>query len=74
MTDTRKLLERQAAWQRGRVALTWPEKIRMAEAVREWAAQFRRARRPIAGGKQKSGVRSQESEKKRSADSRKGKR
>jgi hypothetical protein len=37
-------LERQAAWQKGRAALTWPEKIHMAEAVREWAAQFSRGR------------------------------
>jgi hypothetical protein len=44
MTETRKLLERQAAWQKGRAALTWPEKIRMAEAVREWAAKLSRAR------------------------------
>jgi hypothetical protein len=48
MTETGKLLERQAAWQKGRAALTWPEKIRMAEAVREWAAQLSRARSPKA--------------------------
>jgi len=58
MTDTRKLLERQAAWQRGRMGLTWSEKIRMAEAVREWAAQFRRAGPPMIGAKQKLGDRS----------------
>lgn len=50
MTDTRKLLERQAAWQKGRAALTWPEKVRMAEAVREWAAKFRRARPTTTDG------------------------
>ena len=55
MTDTRKLLERQAAWQRGRMGLTWPEKIRMAEAVREWVAQFRRAGPPMMGAKQRPG-------------------
>ena len=47
MSDTRKLLERQAAWQKGRAALTWPEKIRMAEAVRDSASQLRRARSPM---------------------------
>ena len=47
MAETRKLLERQAAWQKGRAALTWPEKIHMAEAVREWAAQLSRARSPM---------------------------
>ncbi len=46
MTETRKLLERQAAWQKGRAALTWPEKIHLAEAVREGAAQLSRARSP----------------------------
>jgi hypothetical protein len=48
MTETRKLLQRQAAWQKGRAALTWPEKVHMAEAVREWAAQLSRARSPMA--------------------------
>jgi hypothetical protein len=44
MTDMRKLFERQAAWHKGRLALTWPEKIRMAEAVRESVARFVRVR------------------------------
>ena len=47
MLETHKLLERQAAWQKGRAALTWPEKIHMAGAVREWAAQLSRARSPM---------------------------
>ncbi len=50
MSDTRKLLERQAAWQKGRAALTWPEKIRMAEAVRESASRLSRARPPMMPG------------------------
>ena len=50
MTETRKLLERQGAWQKGRAALTWPEKIHMAEAVRESAAQLSRARSPMTTG------------------------
>ena len=33
--------------EKGRAALTWPEKIHMAEAVREWAAQLSRARSPM---------------------------
>jgi hypothetical protein len=44
MIETRKLLQRQAAWQKGRAALTWAEKIHTAEAVREGAAQISRAR------------------------------
>lgn len=50
MTDTRQLLERQAAWQKGRAALTWHEKVRMAEGVREWAAKFRRSRSAKTAG------------------------
>jgi hypothetical protein len=50
MTETRKLLERQAAWQKRRGALTWPEKVHMAEAVRESAAQLSQARSPMTTG------------------------
>ena len=35
------MLERQAQWQKGRKALSWPEKIRMAERIRESARQLR---------------------------------
>jgi hypothetical protein len=48
MTDVRKQLASQAVWQKARAALTWPEKVRMAEAVREWAAKFSRQRSPVA--------------------------
>jgi len=41
MTDIRHLLERQAEWQKARGGLSWPEKIRMAEAMRETLRQFR---------------------------------
>ena len=44
MTEMLKLFERQTAWQKGRAALTWPQKIRMAEAVRESVARFARVR------------------------------
>ena len=44
MTDMGKLFQRQTAWQKGRTALTWPEKIRMAEAIREWVSRLSRAR------------------------------
>lgn len=54
MNDSQKLLERQAAWQDRRAALTWSEKIRMAEAVREWAAEMSRARRAKTGVKRGS--------------------
>jgi hypothetical protein len=40
--DWRKLFETQAAWQRSRAKLSWPEKIRMAETMRETARQLRR--------------------------------
>jgi hypothetical protein len=53
MTDVRRLLERQAEWQKARGSLSWPEKIRMAEAMRETLRQFRdmpsrETRRPLA--------------------------
>jgi len=41
MDDVMKLLERQAAWQKGRKSLPWPEKIRIAEAIRESILQIR---------------------------------
>ena len=33
--DVQELLRRQAQWQRSRKNLPWPEKIRMAEQVRD---------------------------------------
>jgi hypothetical protein len=41
MTDIRHLFERQAEWQRTHLALSWPEKIRMVEAMRETLRQLR---------------------------------
>jgi len=41
MRDARDLLERQARWQKGRKALSWPEKIRLVEGVRESARTWR---------------------------------
>ena len=35
MNDVQRLLARQAEWQKSRQALSWPEKIRMVEAIRE---------------------------------------
>ena len=40
----RRLLERQAEWQKRRAALSWSEKVRMVEAVREPAAALARTR------------------------------
>jgi hypothetical protein len=41
MDDVTELLERQAAWQKARKSLPWPEKIRIAEAVRDSIQQIR---------------------------------
>lgn len=41
MRDARELLELQSRWQRRRRALTWAEKIRLAERVRESAGALR---------------------------------
>ena len=42
MRDVRDLLRRQAEWQKGRKALSWPEKVRMAEAIRDSVLALRR--------------------------------
>jgi predicted component of type VI protein secretion system len=44
MADARELFERQAAWQAGRRRLSWPEKVRMAEAIRESLVRLRNTR------------------------------
>ena len=41
MSEIQALLERQARWQKTRRALSWPEKIRMAEMVRESVRELR---------------------------------
>lgn len=40
MNEVQALLEKQACWQKTRLELSWPEKIRMAEGVRESALQL----------------------------------
>jgi hypothetical protein len=44
MTDTRELFECQAAWQAGQRYLSWPEKVRMAEAIPESLIRLRNTR------------------------------
>ncbi len=51
MDDVQEMLKRQAVWQRSRQSLTWPEKIRMAEKVRESVKQLRASSAPIANQK-----------------------
>jgi hypothetical protein len=45
MNEFQQLLERQARWQKTRQALSWPEKIQMAERIRESVRQLRAARK-----------------------------
>jgi hypothetical protein len=45
MSEIQALLERQARWQKSRQALSWPEKIRMAESIRESARLLRAAQK-----------------------------
>jgi hypothetical protein len=45
MTETERLLRRQAEWQRQRQNLSWPEKIRQAEQLRGTLEVFRAQRR-----------------------------
>ena len=42
MNEVQKLLQKQAAWQKSRAKLSWPEKIRLAEAARETVIAFRK--------------------------------
>jgi hypothetical protein len=55
MSDTRGLFERQAAWQAGRRILSWPEKIRMAEAIRESVIRLRNMRSIAPGAESAKG-------------------
>jgi hypothetical protein len=41
MSEIEEMLERQARWQKTRQALSWPEKIQMAERIRESARHLR---------------------------------
>jgi hypothetical protein len=44
MSDARERLERMAQRQRSRQALSWPEKVRLAEAIRNSLIELRRTR------------------------------
>ena len=41
MIDIQELFRRQAEWQKSRKALSWAEKIRMVEAIREDVLRLR---------------------------------
>lgn len=45
MIDIRELLERQARWQQSRARLSWSEKLRLAETLRDAARAMGRERR-----------------------------
>ncbi len=45
MSEIQQLLARQARWQKTRQTLSWPEKIRMAERIRESVRQLRATRK-----------------------------
>jgi hypothetical protein len=46
MDDHREILRKQAEWQRAQADLSWPAKIRLAEAIRESIARLKTCRRP----------------------------
>jgi hypothetical protein len=48
--DVKQMLIRQEAWQASRRLLSWPEKLRMAEAIRETVRVFADLR-ASSGGK-----------------------
>jgi hypothetical protein len=41
VNDVQQLLRQQAAWQKARRNLSWPEKIRLAQKIRESVAAWR---------------------------------
>lgn len=43
MSEVRRTFERQTHWQKARQTLSWPEKIRLAEKIRESVRQLRAA-------------------------------
>ncbi|MBI3405294.1 MAG: hypothetical protein HY046_07520 [Acidobacteria bacterium] len=45
--ELKELFERQAAWQKGRAKLSWPEKIRMVEALRESIIRIRKKKAAV---------------------------
>jgi len=44
MSEIQAMLERQTRWQKSRQSLSWPERIRMAERVRESVQQLHQSR------------------------------
>ncbi|MGH7267245.1 MAG: hypothetical protein ACREMB_20690 [Candidatus Rokuibacteriota bacterium] len=56
MNEIKALLKRQARWQKSRRALSWPEKIRMAERVRDSAERWcsKAGKPPVGDDKSKS--------------------
>lgn len=50
MTDIAALLERQARWQKSRAKLSWPEKIRIAERLRDDIEKLRTNRPDAKSG------------------------
>ena len=44
MTESERLLRRQAEWQKSRQALSWPEKIRQVERLRASVEELRKQR------------------------------
>ena len=47
MNEVEQMLRRQALWQKSRQSLTWPEKIRVAERLRESLRPWRA--KPMGG-------------------------
>ncbi len=45
MNEAAAELERQGTWQRERRLLSWPEKVKMVEAIRESIVELRRNRK-----------------------------
>jgi len=54
MTESSERMRRQAQWQKRRKELSWPDKIRLAEAIRDSLEPLRRS---MSGGSSRRQVR-----------------
>ena len=57
MIDVQQILQRQTQWQASRRTLSWPEKIRMAQSIRDSVLTLRTSREKHPDGRPDSHLR-----------------
>jgi len=62
MSDTPNLLQRQAAWQKRRAALSWADKIRMVEAMQRTLRQLKNSGNRMRASRTPDPIKPQNSE------------